>query len=168
MIISLFPFSLIACTYVLSRRLFFCFFIISFSLFLFDIDFLLIRTSVKSTLNTLLCDLRNSCTKTHALTVLIVTVYQNDWLLCSYSFSFFLILSNFQYFLLTLSHPLPLLCLIDFFFYLGEFGNLLKARKHYTLSLNLQCGRLNLRALYGLIASAKALEELNESDSAKW
>ena len=52
--------------------------------------------------------------------------------------------------------------------FLGEFGNLLKARKHYTLSLNLQCGRLNLRALYGLIASAKALECLNETDSTKW
>jgi hypothetical protein len=37
---------------------------------------------------------------------------------------------------------------------------MLKARMHYTLSLNLQCPRLNLRALYGLISAAKALEDL--------
>jgi hypothetical protein len=57
---------------------------------------------------------------------------------------------------------------INLLFFSGEFGNLLKARKQYTLSLNLQCGRLNVRALYGLIASAKALDGLNETGTAKW
>ena len=52
---------------------------------------------------------------------------------------------------------------ILFLYYLqipGGFDSLLKARKHYASSLNLQCARLNLRAVYGLISSAKGLEAM--------
>ena len=48
--------------------------------------------------------------------------------------------------------------LADIYYSMGDIENCLKARKHYTMSLNVQCGRLNLRAMYGLLAAAKKLE----------
>ena len=48
--------------------------------------------------------------------------------------------------------------LADIYYSMGDVENCLKARKHYTMCLNVQCGRLNLRAMYGLLAAAKKLE----------
>lgn len=50
--------------------------------------------------------------------------------------------------------------LADLYYTLGGFDYYMKSRKHYTMSLNLQCPRLNLRALYGLISAAKGVENL--------
>ena len=48
--------------------------------------------------------------------------------------------------------------LADIYYSMGDVENCFKARKHYTMCLNIQCGRLNLRAMYGLLAAAKKLE----------
>ena len=47
--------------------------------------------------------------------------------------------------------------LADTYYTIGDQEHLLLARKHYTMSLNRQNAQVNLRALYGLMASCRAL-----------
>lgn len=42
---------------------------------------------------------------------------------------------------------------------IGDIEHLLLARKHYTISLNLQAAQLNIRALYGLCATCRLIKE---------
>lgn len=47
--------------------------------------------------------------------------------------------------------------LADVYYSIGGQEHLLSARRHYTLSLNRQSAKVNLRALYGLMATCRAL-----------
>jgi len=49
--------------------------------------------------------------------------------------------------------------LADIYYTIGDSEHILKARKHYTMSLALQNGQSNFRALYGLISACKYLSE---------
>lgn len=48
----------------------------------------------------------------------------------------------------------------------GGSTNFLSARKHFTMSLNNQAARLNLRAVYGLVAACRAVAGGTDSVSA--
>lgn len=45
--------------------------------------------------------------------------------------------------------------------------SVLTARKHFTISLNFQCAKINLRALYGLIACCKSIRAEKAKTAAK-
>jgi len=53
--------------------------------------------------------------------------------------------------------------LADTYYSIGGAEHLILARKHYTLSLNRQSAKVNLRALYGLMASCRALLAAEDS-----
>lgn len=48
--------------------------------------------------------------------------------------------------------------LADIYYTMGSVGDLLLAKKHYTQSLTLQLAPVNLRSIYGLLATCKALQ----------
>eukprot|EP00981_Chlorochromonas_danica_P006278 scaffold1348_cov184-Ochromonas_danica.AAC.5 len=48
---------------------------------------------------------------------------------------------------------------------LGEIESVRDARRHYTISLNFQAGKYNLRALYGLVAACKTIQRLDRPSS---
>ena len=54
--------------------------------------------------------------------------------------------------------------LADVYYSIGGQEHLLSARRHYTLSLNRQTAKVNLRALYGLMAACRALSLLGDLD----
>jgi hypothetical protein len=47
--------------------------------------------------------------------------------------------------------------------HLGGFDNLVKARKHYAISLQHQCAAHNLRAVYGVLYACRALRAVRSS-----
>ena len=57
--------------------------------------------------------------------------------------------------------------LADTYYTIGGSEHLLLARKHYTMSLNRQHGIVNLRALYGLMAACRALQQLTDLPAAQ-
>jgi len=51
--------------------------------------------------------------------------------------------------------------LADTYYTIGGATNILNARKHFIMSLNIQCAKLNTRAFYGLIMTCKAFAGLS-------
>jgi tetratricopeptide (TPR) repeat protein len=53
--------------------------------------------------------------------------------------------------------------LADIYYTLGGHENFVYARKHYTMSVETQSGGNNLRAIYGMIAACKAVQQTSSS-----
>ena len=55
--------------------------------------------------------------------------------------------------------------LAEVYFTLGDLENVVSSRKHYSLALDLQCAKINPRALYGLILACNRADSLYQENN---
>jgi hypothetical protein len=101
------------------------------------------------------------CTVNGEVVILFLAEHTVDFLVYSKSHSGFSTKTNRKFYFVSFFHLTNLLSFVDLLLFVHVIGgteNYLRARRHYTISLNRQGPQINLRALYGLMAACKKLD----------